>query len=204
MLFSFNVAVAIPKYLLKEYTKFLLLRHPFSRLVAAYWDKMSMAEHNVHYRHIRQSLIKLLRPEASTKEVLSSHPTFEEFVRAVLNPHWTYHNDRHWRSAVEMCSPCAIRYDYILYLEKGALEFEPMLQRLSGGNIDMYNKLSSLVKPANKKSKLATNQIQTSRILRDFKNLTSRQIAGVMDKYRIDMQLFGYTFDRETFEIDLN
>ena len=78
-----------------------------------------------------------------------------------------------------------------------------MLLQLSGGDRQVYNKLSSMVKPANKHSELETNQSQTSIVLKDLKNLTSDQIAGLIEKFRLDLQLFGYTFDSNTYEVDL-
>ena len=180
-----------------------MVRHPFSRLVSAYWDKLIYENESSLYQGVKQSIRKLVRPGASEKEISRIPITFQQFVQAVLNPRWKHKGDRHWRSAVQLCSPCAIQYDYIIDVENIALQIEPMLLQLSDGDRHMYEKLSSMVKPANRHSELKTNPKQSSIVLRDFKNLTSTQITGLIDRFSLDLQLFGYTFDTNTYEVDL-
>jgi len=97
-----------------QYFTFMVVRHPFVRLVSAYRDKLeTLTQYNVRY-HIKDG------PRMTERRVHNSSvadsPTFPEFVDYLLR---TPPNlmDKHWAPYSKLCLPCNISYSAILKLE---------------------------------------------------------------------------------------
>jgi len=97
-----------------DYFKFMVVRHPFVRILSAFRDKLeTLAEHNVRY-HMRDA------PRMTSRRTFNSSvadsPTFPEFVEYLIR---TPPNlmDKHWAPYSKVCLPCNISYSAILRLE---------------------------------------------------------------------------------------
>ena len=80
---------------LKNYMKFMFVRHPFERLLSAYRNKFLQNSSNSDY--------------------LGHDVQFEEFVRYIIDPRTVAHSayNEHWRPMANLCLPCQINYDII-------------------------------------------------------------------------------------------
>ena len=103
---------------LNHYTKVMFVRHPLERLISAYRSKFQTIAKNTEY-YRRKYGIKIksrLRKESLNSSELRRSPVndvrFDEFVSLVvmrlIKP-----PDRHWRPMVDLCYPCAVRYDFV-------------------------------------------------------------------------------------------
>ena len=101
---------------LQTYTKFIVVRHPFDRLLSAYRDKAfpNLLNGKIHgyYYKIKKSVLRRSRHILTAQERQSYVPTFEEFAQHVLLT-----SNIHWNSYAFRCDPCHINYDYIIRLE---------------------------------------------------------------------------------------
>ena len=183
-----------------NYTKLMIVRHPFTRLLSAYWDKMSVHDVDPVYRLARESVVMAMKPKTHRRKIRTTRPTFQDFVTMMLKAKWKYARDRHWRSYYDLCSPCAIRYDHILKLEALSQEIEPILQILAHRNKTVQH-LRSLVVPKNKSDdfkKSSKRKELDKSILTEYFNLTVQQREQLYKRYENDLKLYGYTFDIET------
>lgn len=101
----------------KGYLKFLFVRHPFERLVSAYYDKfVDNRTSSVYRKNIGTQIIRQYRSHASKESLEFGHDvTFPEFVSFVIDE-WKSGRrklDVHWRPMSDLCLPCTIQYDFV-------------------------------------------------------------------------------------------
>ncbi|KAK3891716.1 hypothetical protein Pcinc_004404 [Petrolisthes cinctipes] len=139
-----------------ESTHFMIVRHPFERLVSCYRDKFENARKAYYYQHYGEQMVSRYRHfpphfpvkqlnllkeqvrEKISKEqpvVMPSNPyanpvgpTFREFVDFVIN---AIIDDEHWRPHVVHCASCHMTYDFILRFESLNTESKLFLQYLN-------------------------------------------------------------------------
>uniref|UniRef100_F7BJP4 Carbohydrate sulfotransferase n=1 Tax=Ciona intestinalis TaxID=7719 RepID=F7BJP4_CIOIN len=115
---------------LRSYTKFFVKRSPFERLVSAYRNKFITSK-NPNYR---EKIGKQYAKERLRKYLVTirhGNLTFEQFTSHIVKA--TEYNlpgelDVHWRPQVELCNPCALKYDYVIDFRKMATESNELLQ----------------------------------------------------------------------------
>ena len=107
---------------LKEYAKFMFVRHPMERLVSAYRDKFvnnNRSQEKWFFSRYGRKIIKRYRANATRESFAKGHDvTFAEFVQYVIDlPRSNHHImfDNHWRPMHDLCFPCAIQYDGKIY-----------------------------------------------------------------------------------------
>lgn len=95
---------------------FLIVRHPFERLLSAYRDKLQFSlPFTLHQRLGTQIILKY---RAGAKKGINVYkprwPTFEEFVRYLVDSHKAGQVlDMHWTPITQFCTPCMIHFDVI-------------------------------------------------------------------------------------------
>ncbi|XP_050093110.1 carbohydrate sulfotransferase 11 [Anopheles aquasalis] len=164
---------------------FIIVRHPFERLVSAYKDKIQYALRNSHHHKLSIRIIQKYRKMVNGKPVtLLKYPTFAEFVDYLLNEIKHPHDeiDMHWVPMTKFCTPCFFHYDVIAKFE--TLE-EDQNYLISIARLD------SVIKPQWKNAGKGahTNEV----VLKFFSELTGAQVRGLYDFYRYDFELFGYS-----------
>ena len=102
----------------KDYYTFLIVRHPFERLLSAYRNKFSQAKADNFRKKYGGRILRAYRSERLSHQQYKSgvNVTFTEFCRFVVDLHrkWPYtENSRvineHWNSVRNVCRPCSLR-----------------------------------------------------------------------------------------------
>ena len=95
-------------------TRFMVVRHPFERILSAYRDKLEHREdREFYYRRYGREIVKSQRKGNSTF-ANRAEPTFVEFLKYVVR---TRIFDEHWRPFTAECAPCDMKYQIILKTE---------------------------------------------------------------------------------------
>lgn len=178
---------------LNDSISFLIVRHPFERLLSAYRDKIMFAiPHSFHdklgtriIRKYRKNVnIKCFLLSINSSQGLESNqqrrirepkwPLFPEFVSYFLDEiNRISKTDMHWISITEFCTPCQIRFDIIAKFE--TLEED---QRYLIEKADLRN----LIQPQWKNSGKGKHTQEL--ILKFFSQLSLKQLNGLCDIYK--------------------
>uniref|UniRef100_A0A8D9EV50 Carbohydrate sulfotransferase n=1 Tax=Cacopsylla melanoneura TaxID=428564 RepID=A0A8D9EV50_9HEMI len=96
---------------------FVIVRHPFERLLSAYRDKIYNSLPNTVHRSLSSMILRKYRPQAANKSN-SRRATFEEFVLYLLDTFRSEESppglDMHWAPIVTFCTPCLVNFNVIL------------------------------------------------------------------------------------------
>ncbi|XP_071455015.1 carbohydrate sulfotransferase 11-like [Hetaerina americana] len=176
--------------------KFMVVRHPFERLLSAYRDKLENSkvglEHGVlHFyrkygRHIvskyrfNRTLPRDTKVDENEERI---EPTFREFVRYLIDEDPTRADD-HWIPYYLFCTPCLLRYDAIAKVETMQRDQEYII-RSSGllgekGIQPRWRHQTRGGRSAGSKAKAY------------FSQLTAHEVMALYNKYSLDFELFGY------------
>ncbi|KAI4490147.1 hypothetical protein M0804_004329 [Polistes exclamans] len=169
---------------LQSTKKFLIVRHPFERLLSAYRDKLEHINGREYYykrfgRHITH---KYRRHKNSTRAKLE--PTFEEFLEFIANEKYF---DEHWAPYYDTCKPCTIHYDYILKFETFQEDHRFFMQE-TRLKYYLYKKSDfTNINPYGR---------TTSRLLKKYlENIPKLLLWKIYKIYEKDFQLFSYSID---------
>nr|CAD7405121.1 unnamed protein product [Timema poppensis] len=195
-----EIAVLAPKHITEitntsssvHYFKFLLVRHPFVRLVSAYRDRL---EDNSRFTSqawvYAPQILSFTRPGQDHWQrmatIFRDHrlmvvPTFEEFIRWLLRtPPGRY--DAHWNRYYDQCAPCSIRYDAILHLDGNETE-----------ELDYLLSRTEMKEPIVLQESFGGPT--TFQVTCDYLGQLSRQqIHSLYHTYKVDFLMFGYSSD---------
>ena len=104
---------------LTNYTKFLIVRHPYERLHSAF--TFQFIRWSPSFAKTFGTKIKKLYWKNPSKQQmkLTVHIRFEDFLRFVGNQTIPFNQrmDRHWEPYYHRSFPCAAKFDYILKME---------------------------------------------------------------------------------------
>jgi hypothetical protein len=99
---------------LSEMTRFIIVRHPFERILSAYRDKLEhRKDREFYYIRYGKEIVKSQRENNSTL-ANRPEPTFVEFLKYLVKSN-IY--DEHWRPFTAECVPCDMNYQIILKME---------------------------------------------------------------------------------------
>ncbi|XP_022079703.1 carbohydrate sulfotransferase 11-like [Acanthaster planci] len=168
--------------LLKEYKKFLFVRHPFERILSAYIDKFQMDyPASKHFRET--SAVEMVRyGDVSNTQRLKDgtlNISFQQFSRYISDPK-NQNLEPHWQEMYRQCQPCMIKYDYIG-------NYSTLKE-----DADFIIKATNLNQPF-PDSTNPTGSSKQSKIRRFFSQLTAADIGDLYRRYSTDFQLFGYS-----------
>ena len=177
-----------------HFTKFLIMRHPLSRLLSAY---RNIVEYNGGPGPGRR-VVKIITSRYRTTRKQLTLAQFIEFVTSTsddgVKQRVTF--DRHWTSYARACELCAIEYDYMIYFENMEVESGPILRQL-GWPEDYFVKADRVNSYDDVKN--ATVLPFAPRKLSEYENINKTLLAKLIAHYELDMKLFGYTFDSNTY-----
>ena len=203
--------------ILQSYTKFMVVRHPIERLVSAYWHLLVLGHFvSPEYIKIRENIVKAIHPQTERTKLGTLQPLFQDFVAMRLDPKWEFYKEKHWIPYSSLCNPCRVKYDYIFKLETLQHELIPILQRISSKNTSVEHLKDYVVKKNrskkygaiydNLKHKIKSDDAvdgkpEESHVVPEMFNLTLSQRIKLYNLYKIDSELFDYTFDVETGKV---
>ena len=167
------------------YVKFLVLRHPFDRLLSAYYNKIADMGNKKKWNLKRRNM---------KKDFKTDPISFPEFAEAVLGGG---HSDIHWNPYAHRCNVCEIEYDYVLRIENFARDFDTFLDHLAIAKNASTRSLR-LRASSNEKSTSSSNIFKPKK-LKEFGKLEPRYLKALTKLYQTDMALFGYGFNPNEF-----
>ncbi|XP_071542915.1 carbohydrate sulfotransferase 11-like isoform X2 [Panulirus ornatus] len=164
---------------LYTYTKFLVVRDPYERLVSAFRDKFEGTGSAYYQQSYGYHIMKKYRHTFRGADIPKSGKglTFTEFVRYIID-HPSERADEHWKPYSLLCYPCAIQYDVISKYETLAEDSERFLR---------------LIKAPEDLHFPAFNPSNTSALLSSYMGrLSSRQRKALRRNYQKDFRMFQY------------
>jgi len=174
--------------------KFLVVRHPFERVISAYMDKMEDYARDLKYRGgyyyamYGADIVAKYRKKYQEKFPKNSlfirkEPSFVEFVEFLIEtPVNNY--DEHWKPQFILCPPCHFKFDVVVKMETFDRDTDFILsQRNLQGLVSLSKKHAST---GEKKSKTV------SPAERLFSQVSKKMVQALYEKYRIDFEMFEY------------
>ncbi|KAK3878214.1 hypothetical protein Pcinc_017137 [Petrolisthes cinctipes] len=191
-LYPFPKTPSQQRKLLNSSLRFIIVRHPFTRLLSAYVDKMTVDTPKpvtFNFRQLQRDIISRYRREEDPD---SPYPTFSEFIQYVLESTENFTTIKHWKKSLcwkpywVSCHVCSMDYQLVMKLET-MQEDERFLITLAG-----LTELKQQVHEwrNNKSSQNSTNKSTY------FRQLSTKQMYQLYDLYRLDFELFDYNLDQ--------
>jgi len=168
---QYRLSPSIEEVLRSNETKFLVVRHPFDRLLSAFLDRILNPGTDQAKYHVPQ-----MRRNNSVDE-----PTFRDFLAYVAGGAI----DPHWRPYHEACSPCLVSYQWILRLEDPLLKAEEE-ELMNRSGMGVYTGFA----PKNMKTPGGTS----SKNRQFYRDVDCDVLKSLHERYQSDFLLFQYHF----------
>jgi hypothetical protein len=180
-----------------DYFTFVVVRHPFTRLLSAFRDKLErLTEYNVRY-HIKDAPRMSDRRYNST---VAASPTFPEFVDYLLRtpPNMM---DKHWAPYTKLCLPCNVSYSAVLKLETLQQDADWLFPRLGLAHLRASWEAVAGASQGRVHGGPGGRGGQGSATLaRGYFALLDRETIGrLYAKYQVDFRMFGYDSQVQTY-----
>ena len=165
---------------LKDYYKYVIVRHPLARLSSAYRDKFTMKD-EPHYGNAVAGKIKSrVRPQG---EDVPKMLKFEELIKHMTLTDPLTH-DRHWIPQYFVCNPCLINFDYVAKVET-LQEDRPLITTKLNIN-------SNTLQPLNTHSNASRQSYHEY-----YKNVSYTDLTRLLSIYMYDFKLFNYAISED-------
>ncbi|XP_030853516.1 carbohydrate sulfotransferase 11-like [Strongylocentrotus purpuratus] len=182
------------RHILKTYTKFMFARHPFSRVLSAYRNKLApdstFSRAGKWQKKIGTKIMSAFREDAVELRVarqnfnMSNYDlSFGEFVKFIYTPRGQKNGNKHWRDLHMSCLPCMIQYDMIGKIETLEDDARYILS-VSGAD--------KVVSFPSAEGSSPTNSSDPDLIQKYFSTLPRNDITKLYNRYLIDFLMFDY------------
>ncbi|KAK7078696.1 hypothetical protein SK128_015279 [Halocaridina rubra] len=168
---------------------FIIVRHPFSRLISGYRDKI--LSQKSYYRPLAAKMLrshpelKDQHPSDWTNQIPTKGlpvPTFAQFVQYIIDQRKKRRPiNEHWIPMNDFCTPCLNNFDIIAKVETLEEDTNYIVYKTGVENIIK----SQVLNRANGKS---TTDVTEYYICQ----LTNQQFLDLVDLYKYDIELFDY------------
>ncbi|KAK2157740.1 hypothetical protein LSH36_185g00028 [Paralvinella palmiformis] len=172
---------------ISTYFKFIVVRHPFDRLVSAYKNKF-LTPTPILKRY--QKFIKMtFKENSTTDEAGRIKLTFDQFLYLIVKYYETSFKNEHWLSYYEHCHPCNIKYDYIIKLETIEHDLKMFYK-----NYFKSNERQDVIRRHNGRSNITD---KLGEVTKFFSAIDPTIVKELLNIYKKDFVLFSYTWDSE-------
>ncbi|XP_069180830.1 carbohydrate sulfotransferase 11 isoform X2 [Procambarus clarkii] len=186
------LTTALLKRTIPTTMKFMVVRHPFERVLSAYRDKLEDYKRDLkdrggyYYAIYGKRIVKAYRKSSSSDDhsYTRKEPTFREFIQYLLDTDVEEY-DEHWRPISLLCTPCHIRYDIIAKMETLSNDAEFILYH-RGLSSAVHMEWSHKTDQTKRTSDVAKTY---------FSQLTSSEVKQLYYKYIIDFLMFEYELE---------
>ncbi|XP_014679420.1 PREDICTED: carbohydrate sulfotransferase 12-like [Priapulus caudatus] len=172
-------------------TKFMFVRHPFTRLLSAYRDKIADDAGDIGFRKWYLSEISKHVGWQHAGGKISTSVSFVQFLNNVFRTP-TERFDIHWARMVDVCNPCVINYDFVGKQESMRNDSAELLRRTG-----LAESIDFPVRNATYKKATSSDDVTLMRTY--YKKVPLYLARQLHAKYEADFLLFNYTFPDELF-----
>ncbi|GJQ81339.1 hypothetical protein Trydic_g20551 [Trypoxylus dichotomus] len=170
--------------ILKTYTAFVMVRHPFERLLSAYRNKFVGDKPSAKYFQTRigRYIIRKYRKNPSERDLENGdNVSFREFVNYLIEEGVNDESaNEHWRPISQLCQPCLLNYTFIGKYEKFDDDAKLILKMIDAPFIQF---------PQTKSGRTADH------LRMYFGKLSLDKIKQLYEMYELDFKLFGYDLE---------
>lgn len=156
---------------------FLISRHPLTRLVSAYRNKLQPGTRTVEY-FIKEYAKVISSKARGSWQSGDPDPTFSEFVKYLINTRME-NFDEHWMPVALRCRVCQVPHDFILHYEDLEVDWEQFLKEVN----------------ITENIKLPWENKGHGDIASYYHNISREDLAGLYRKYEADFLMFGYSIE---------
>ncbi|XP_068216409.1 carbohydrate sulfotransferase 11-like [Palaemon carinicauda] len=170
--------------------RFIIVRHPFTRLLSAYMDKMTTLNPLPIIYKFRELQTDIIERYRGNRTLPSNHdsnfPTFGEFVQYVIDSTAHMKTLKDWKKVIcwqpywTKCGVCAHDFQMVMKTETME-EDERFLVKLA--NLKELDKVYEW----RHSKKSDTNRDEF------FRQLSTEQVRSLYERYHLDFLLFGYS-----------
>ncbi|ELU10141.1 hypothetical protein CAPTEDRAFT_93169, partial [Capitella teleta] len=177
--------------IIKSYRKFIVVRHPFERLVSAFVDKFEKYNkwtQHFHHKFGRQIMHKYRQNATKLDLETGRNVTFQEFVRLITDSEVErgFRINEHWESFQNLCLPCAIPYDFVVDYDTIEEDNRNLLR-----GIFMVDDPEKFFPHQN-----ANPGSAELRTLQYMRTLSESSIQRLITTYNTDFTMFNYSWPR--------
>lgn len=190
----------------KEYEKiknflssFLVVRHPFDRLVSAYINKLvnTSLKHDgdYFYKTFGKKIVSKYRNNDETNPLRETNlkeekgreePTFEEFVDYLLDLKPEQYND-HWKPISDICNICSYDFDFIVKFENFQEEFKSLITHFK------YIGILPVEFETAWENKELNNKNKKNVVAQYIRSLSLDKIVSLYKIFKYDFSYFNYS-----------
>jgi hypothetical protein len=172
---------------INEYTKVMVVRDPMERLLFIYLSKFKQKLYNEYYRNtFDKPIIQHTRKDVPADQLDKLHNVrFGEFLKFILlvnslNPDQEiigFRKNDLWNSMIDICHPCAIKYNKIIEFNNLTAESNFVLSSIGSGIRFPNNTITSKTREQLKKY---------------YDRLPKELVKKIKIHYENDLKLFEY------------
>ncbi|KAK4309314.1 hypothetical protein Pmani_019039 [Petrolisthes manimaculis] len=174
----------------------MIARHPFARFVSAFRDKfadgrrLDKPQSHGHYSLFWKPALRSLNRNISGPLQIN----FTEFTTFAMK---TRKQDPHWTPLTNMCSPCDISYEYILFLETFNEDINFLVNKLNITKINLeirrnYKSNGTVPRPREGVGPYDDLLTLDPNLLQYYLQLPPHLMAQVIHYYALDLKLLGF------------
>ena len=178
---------------LNMYYKFVMVRNPLDRLASGFRDKIEMrnlTDYAIKFHWARQHIFKNVHPDLyqqwTKDEKDHFRVSFSDFIISWLNPaNYNLSNHDHFRPFVEICQPCAARFDYYGNFNHFDRDTAVLIDKIGASSSDLRQNYYSEQSSTDQRMKLY------------YSTLTDELKIAVVRKLTLDLEFYYTIFPEE-------
>ncbi|XP_071493026.1 carbohydrate sulfotransferase 11-like [Diadema antillarum] len=177
--------------ILRDYFKFVFVRHPFERLVSVFKNKLADVtsyRRKTAFHRFGREMIKSWRPDPSDAALATGEnvtwPEFVKYLTHTVRRHKMendYYTSDHWREMFKVCSPCGLNFDFVGNLETVVDDAQYLFEKWNVRD-KVYYLGAETSRPTNSSQEYEAY----------FSQLSAEDLGRLWSVYQNDFTLFGY------------